>query len=118
MPGIWNNFCLRIDMMEMTGDFSLNNKLLENFNISDGDKTKIKDENIVLMNNYGMDVDCPFYGFVSQFNVWDEIINLEDTDKINGNIVSWEDAMLITNFDIIDVPDYLFSYEPFYKIGR
>ena len=41
-------------MVEMTGDFSLNNKLLKNFDISDDDKTKIKDENIVLMNNYGI----------------------------------------------------------------
>ena len=80
---------------------------------------EIKEENIRLMNTFGeVNMSCPFYGSVSQLNVWDKIIDFEKEENKNGNIVSWEDARLVTNFQIKDVPDYFLSSEPVYKIGR
>ena len=63
-------------------------------------------------------MSCPFYGSVSQINIWDKIIDIENEESGSGNIVSWEDARLKTNFEIKDVPDYFLSSEPVYKIGR
>ena len=45
-------------------------------------------------------------------------IEKEENGSGSGNIVSWEDARLKTNFEIKDVPDYFLSSEPVYKIGR
>ena len=120
-PRIWNNFCLKVNMAERIANLTLNSALIHVFKFDE--EEKIDEENIKLMNFFFQTSEtsnssCPFYGSLTNFNVWNSIIDDVDSNNLNGNVVSLDTASLVSDFRIANAPDYLISNKPYYETLR
>ena len=117
-PNIWNKLCLMMDKQKKKFGFSLNDK--QNLSITDHQLPDVNDK-ILLMNNKD-GVRGPLHGAITDFNVWDTIIEESkdfpnDIDHEPGNILSWETAEVDTNL-LTDTSDVVFLDNPKFEVFR
>ena len=118
-PNIWNKLCLMFDEQNKHLLFSINE--IQRLNTSYDNMPDVNGR-IVMMNGniYGWG---PMYGSVTDFHVWDRLINevndypLLSTNHTPGSIISWETAVVETDL-LLEHSEVLFFGNPQFELFR
>ena len=120
-PNIWNKFCLMFDKQNKELLLSINHRQ-SYLNISYNNQPDVNG-NILMMNGQNVWTLWPMYGAVTDFHVWDRLIDevhefpLSKTNHSPGNILSWTTAEIQTNL-LLEDSEVLFLKNPQFEVFR